>query len=513
MSVAKATFTVLLAIATLVPGHAMSQPLERAWPKPGSEPRLSGTIVTWPAAGQRQLVVLESPTGDQLREVFDVGEQAVLDLADLPASPDGTYQYNHRLLPMEGETSQVLSGGSLRVRGGLLQPPTPEGVAKAAQPHKVSQPLLIERGESPLLWFVDTSQRSDGTDDDWMLRTDFFGGEEFAINWLPDHGPSQRFTSPFRIERGANDYSLYVDAEAGYSEIGVNTNTPARTLHLLDSFRPSLRFEDAGLSTRTWDLVAASSSFRLVDVTDSTVPVLVEARAPNNALYVRSNGSIGLGTPQPQGSLHIFGQPDADVFSGIGPNLAQGPAFNFGYSGGSYGLGSGFFNARQAAGAVAPNPALYFMTNSIERMLIDRDGDIAVDMDGAFGNTFDPQHPIHAQQSGAYLSASGVWRDASSRALKENIQPLAIETALAALTTLEPVQFNYKADPEDALVGFIAEDVPDLVATPDRKTLAPTDIVGVLTKVVQEQQRRLGEQQHELRSLRREVADLRSQID
>lgn len=37
-------------------------------------------------------------------------------------------------------------------------------------------------------------------------------------------------------------------------------------------------------------------------------------------------------------------------------------------------------------------------------------------------------------------------------------------------------------------MGFIAEDVPDLVATPNRKSLSPMDIVAVLTKVVQEQQ-------------------------
>ena len=36
-------------------------------------------------------------------------------------------------------------------------------------------------------------------------------------------------------------------------------------------------------------------------------------------------------------------------------------------------------------------------------------------------------------------------------------------------------------------VGFIAEDVPELVATADRKGMSPMDVVAVLTKVVQEQ--------------------------
>jgi len=42
-------------------------------------------------------------------------------------------------------------------------------------------------------------------------------------------------------------------------------------------------------------------------------------------------------------------------------------------------------------------------------------------------------------------------------------------------------------------VGFIAEDVPELVATPNRKGLSSMDIVGVLTKVVQEQQNAIKE--------------------
>ncbi len=37
-------------------------------------------------------------------------------------------------------------------------------------------------------------------------------------------------------------------------------------------------------------------------------------------------------------------------------------------------------------------------------------------------------------------------------------------------------------------MGFVAEDVPDLIATKERKELSPMDIMAVLTKVVQDQQ-------------------------
>ena len=42
-------------------------------------------------------------------------------------------------------------------------------------------------------------------------------------------------------------------------------------------------------------------------------------------------------------------------------------------------------------------------------------------------------------------------------------------------------------------MGFIAEDVPDMVATQDRKGINPMDLIAVLTKVVQQQQKEIEE--------------------
>ena len=65
--------------------------------------------------------------------------------------------------------------------------------------------------------------------------------------------------------------------------------------------------------------------------------------------------------------------------------------------------------------------------------------------------------------------------------------------ALSTLKNLTPVTYNYKVDKEENYVGFIAEDVPDLVAMKDRKSLSPMDILAVLTKVVQTQQKEIEE--------------------
>jgi hypothetical protein len=100
--------------------------------------------------------------------------------------------------------------------------------------------------------------------------------------------------------------------------------------------------------------------------------------------------------------------------------------------------------------------------------------------------------------SGAYVSAGGVWTNSSSRARKENIESLDIEDALAALAQLEPVQFNYRSDGSETYVGFIAEDVPPLVANNDRVSLSPMDIVAVLTRVIQAQQARIDDLERRL---------------
>jgi hypothetical protein len=112
--------------------------------------------------------------------------------------------------------------------------------------------------------------------------------------------------------------------------------------------------------------------------------------------------------------------------------------------------------------------------------------------------TDSPAYPLE-MKSGAYVSTGGVWTNASSREYKDNIQNLSLEEAARTLEGLNPVTFTYKKEVGAQHVGFIAEDVPDLVATQDRKGLSPMDIVAVLTKVVQEQQQTLGEQQTEMK--------------
>jgi len=108
----------------------------------------------------------------------------------------------------------------------------------------------------------------------------------------------------------------------------------------------------------------------------------------------------------------------------------------------------------------------------------------------------------------------------STREVKEDIRDLGGVEAVEALKGLTPVKFAYKANRGEKHVGFIAEDVPELVATKDRKRVSPIDIVAVLTKVVQEQQKEIQdqrvtnqEQQEAIKTLTEKLAQLEAKIE
>ena len=122
---------------------------------------------------------------------------------------------------------------------------------------------------------------------------------------------------------------------------------------------------------------------------------------------------------------------------------------------------------------------------SVDRITIDRNGNVGFGVER-------PTHPI-VMASGAHVTSGGVWTNSSSRDLKKDIADLSLEEALQALAALQPVQYRYKNGDPETYVGFIAEDVPDLVAMDDRSSLSTMDIVAVLTKIVQEQQQRIDE--------------------
>ena len=77
----------------------------------------------------------------------------------------------------------------------------------------------------------------------------------------------------------------------------------------------------------------------------------------------------------------------------------------------------------------------------------------------------------------------------SSRRLKYDISGLGGPAALTLLDGLNPVAFKFKGDDSaNTHLGFIAEDIPAVLAASDGQGYRPLEIIAVLTKALQVQQ-------------------------
>jgi hypothetical protein len=77
----------------------------------------------------------------------------------------------------------------------------------------------------------------------------------------------------------------------------------------------------------------------------------------------------------------------------------------------------------------------------------------------------------------------------SSRDFKDQIVDLSAAEALELFGRLRAVKYHHKDDPNQRQqIGFVAEELPSLLTTPDQKAYKPTDILAILTMVIQSQQ-------------------------
>ncbi|MBA4372493.1 MAG: hypothetical protein C0402_06480 [Thermodesulfovibrio sp.] len=117
-----------------------------------------------------------------------------------------------------------------------------------------------------------------------------------------------------------------------------------------------------------------------------------------------------------------------------------------------------------------------FQVGSSTKMTVASNGNVGI-------GTTAPASALHVNGTISYTGLSNV----SSRTYKDNIEAVSAASAMKMVADLAPVSFTYLTDPDTKHMGFIAEDVPAQIATKDRKGVMVTEIIAVLTKVVQEQ--------------------------
>ena len=326
-------------------------------------------------------------------------------------------------------------------------------------------------------------------------------------------------SAAFVIESGAPTDSIRVNSGG---RLGIRETSPARDIHINSGFTPGIRLEQSsktGNLPQTWDLYGSHTAFFLRDESAGHNVFSVESGAPSDSIVVNSVGAVGFRSAAPARDLHIASSDTPAIRleqTTDEGNLAQ-------------------------SWDVAGSDELWFLSNVNAgefpvKVYADANSDGLVLRGGNLGSHLTtPLHKVHFnvnQESGesvligrasadtalatfhvdgtAYIS--GNLEIGSSRTLKKDVRALQIEEAVAALAELEPVQFSYK-NQTDPQLGFIAEDVPDVVATSSGKSLSPMDFVALLTRVVQEQEQRLANQESKIEELSAVLQELRNSTE
>lgn len=202
--------------------------------------------------------------------------------------------------------------------------------------------------------------------------------------------------------------------------------------------------------------------------------------SPADSLAVDTTGNVGVGTATPQAKLDVRGDIKS-TFSGSSTS----------------GLQQLFIMSANNTNAAARSDAGFVLENARSGFTwafrTDEDnGGFSASKQGTGAreleliNTSAVAANVELHLANGGKNVGGQWLNASSRSYKENINDLSSEDAMQALKGLKSVTYEFKRDKANTKrVGFIAEDVPALLATKDGKTVDSLQIISVLTKAVQ----------------------------
>lgn len=351
---------------------------------------------------------------------------------------------------------------------------------------------------------------------DWQLTANESasgGANKFSIDDITGG------RTPFTILAGAPTNSLFVNASG---QVGLGSSTPTVHFHVFKGDSPTIRLEQngsGGFTPQGWDIVGNEANFFVRDVTNgSKLPFRIRPGAPTSSIDISAAGLVGIGTPTPASRLHLI----APAVASGGESLARfdvtddpvsrleinnptttDAAFIPRLQGRSSSANAALimeglitddqftspvivFNAaRIAGGAVATRPLVAFRNNNVVRAAIAANGDMTA-------TSFNPT---------------------STRTKKNNIVDLDSQKAHDAIRQLTPVEFVYKDDDTgEKRVGFIAEDVPEIVANADRNTVPIMDVVALVTRVVKDQQQTIDDQKKSIQQQQAAIEEQKATI-
>jgi len=317
------------------------------------------------------------------------------------------------------------------------------------------------------------------------------------------------------------------------NRVGIGTSSPSAVLEVAKDADPSIRLNDIA----NW----------AVDLHNyGSVGAFAIDNGGTERLRIDSSGRVGIGTTSPSAKLHLQGASASAVntdfiyrtsgdntnnyqivglYNASGATSGSFPNQSVGFSSevnGGFGVSGGFVLNTDVNGG-----PLIFGTSNTERMRIDSSGNLlvgrtantdnatfCVDQDASGGNigistittnTSTRFHHLFRNGNGQVgaISTSGsatTYATSSDYRLKENVTN--ITDATARLKQLNPVRFNFIANADITVDGFLAHEVQDIVpeaitgthnevdddGNPIYQGIDQSKLVPLLVKAMQEQQ-------------------------
>lgn len=305
---------------------------------------------------------------------------------------------------------------------------------------------------------------------------------------------------------------------------------------------PTLRLQQTNANGHTpqmWDLSGNDLGFFINDVTAGTTPVSIKSLT-SQRLFVDFGGSVLWGAPpdndfSSKRALYVYAikDPQASTFGTMARyQIADDAVSRLEFN--TVRRNNSNFTSR-LQGQSVPQVAALIMEGIVTLDSVNSNSPaLAFNASGKGGSLVN--RPLVEFRNNAVtkarITAAGdvlatSFNAVSSRSRKRNITDLEYQVAIDALQKLTPVQFVYKSDSAaEPRLGFIAEDVPDLVANPSRDSVSIMDTFAVVTRVIKEHQgviedqtatinrqvQQIEAQERSLREKQRELQELQSEL-
>jgi len=290
---------------------------------------------------------------------------------------------------------------------------------------------------------------------------------------------------------------------SGTSRITLQTGDPRSSTSLIHQIESNSGVGDGGFH------IAVSET--------SAIPTLADSK-----VFVGEEGKVGIGTVAPSSNLHVVGDSQVSGKMGIGQGVGSDTLTVTGVTR----IGDSGLLALHTAGGTniiiqaASTAEFQFVNNSAVKLLtINQNGDARLKgtLEPITDNAVDLGSAVLRWQD--VYAVNGTIQTSDKRAKKEILE---LEEGLGTLKKLRPVSFrwNQESEGDKKHLGFIAQEVLEILPEAVSESSNEGELMGmrynqilpVVVKSIQEQEKVIQNQESEIESLRKEIEELKNLI-